>query len=122
MREVFRRIDGILRQLQAMAEVELRWWQEIEDLRQELLQPSAAFFNEYHLQEVKPWPNEETRFQKHALLIVKVAKLSEKIWGTSVTFFPCCRNIFCFSEAMFVVRSNVSHLAKLGNIEEACAR
>ncbi|XP_031557373.1 probable E3 ubiquitin-protein ligase HECTD4, partial [Actinia tenebrosa] len=53
MREVFRRIDGILRQLQAMAEVELRWSQEIEDLRQGLLQPSAAFFNEYHLQEVK---------------------------------------------------------------------
>lgn len=52
MRDVFRRLDGILRQLQAMAEVELRWSQEIDDIRQGLLQPSAAFFNEYHLQEV----------------------------------------------------------------------
>lgn len=70
MREVFRRIDGIMRQLQAMAEVELRWWQEIEDLRQELLQPSAAFFNEYHLQEVKSWVNEKTSFQIFVFLIV----------------------------------------------------
>jgi len=52
MRVVFRRLDGILRQLQAMAEIELRWSQEVEDIRNGLLQPSAGFFNEYHLQEV----------------------------------------------------------------------
>lgn len=52
MREVYRRIDGILRQLQAMAEAELRWSQEVDEIKQGWLQPSSAFFNEYHLQEV----------------------------------------------------------------------
>ena len=31
-------------------------------------------------------------------------------------FLPCCRNIFCFSEANVVAGNNVSRMAKLGNI------
>ena len=37
-------------------------------------------------------------------------------------FLPCCRNIFCFSEANVVAGNNVSRMAKLGNIGETCAR
>ena len=54
-REVFRRLDGLVRQLLAMAEAEQKWAHEVEDVQQGLLQPSAAFFNDYHLQEV--WSN-----------------------------------------------------------------
>ena len=54
MREVFVRLNGLIRQLQTMAEMEQKWAHELDDVREGVLQPSAAFFNEFHLQEV-PW-------------------------------------------------------------------
>ncbi|XP_048583049.1 probable E3 ubiquitin-protein ligase HECTD4 isoform X2 [Nematostella vectensis] len=53
MAEVFRRTDGLVRQLQSMVELELRWDQELRDVHQGELHPSMAFFNEHHLQEAK---------------------------------------------------------------------
>ena len=52
MREVFIRLNGLIRQLQTMAEMEQKWAHELDDVREATLQPSAAFFNEFHLQEV----------------------------------------------------------------------
>ena len=52
MREVYNRLNGLIRQLQTMAEMEQKWAHEIEDVRSGVLQPSAAFFNDFHLQEV----------------------------------------------------------------------
>ena len=52
MREVYNRLNGLVRQLQTMAEMEQKWAHELEDVRKGILQPSAAFFNEFHLQEV----------------------------------------------------------------------
>ena len=52
MSEVFIRLNGLIRQLQAMAEMELKWAHELDDVRGGILQPSAAFFNDFHLQEV----------------------------------------------------------------------
>lgn len=52
MREVYNRLNGLIRQLQAMAEMEQKWAHEMEDVRSGILQPSAAFFDEFHLQEV----------------------------------------------------------------------
>ena len=52
MTEVFTRLDGLIRQLQTMAEMEQKWAHELDDVRGGLLQPSAAFFNDFHLQEV----------------------------------------------------------------------
>ncbi|PFX11196.1 putative E3 ubiquitin-protein ligase HECTD4, partial [Stylophora pistillata] len=51
MREVYNRLNGLIRQLQTMAEMEQKWAHEIEDVRSGVLQPSAAFFNDFHLQE-----------------------------------------------------------------------
>lgn len=52
MREVFNRLNGLIRQLQTMAEMEQKWAHELSDVREGILQPSAAFFNDFHLQEV----------------------------------------------------------------------
>ena len=52
MQEAFRRLNALIRQLQAMADLEQQWSREVEDISLGGLQPSAAFFNEYHLQEV----------------------------------------------------------------------
>lgn len=61
----------------------------------------------------------------------KIAKLSgnigEKVLVTLFScigrkhemFLPNCSNIFCFSEATFVERSNILHVGKLGSIEVA---
>ena len=35
-----------------MAEMEQKWAHELDDVREGILQPSAAFFNDFHLQEV----------------------------------------------------------------------
>ena len=51
--EGFFKVDSLVRQLQAMAELEKKWWQELQDICKEHVQPSAAFFNDYHLQEVR---------------------------------------------------------------------
>lgn len=51
--EAFFRVDSLVRQLQAMAELEKKWWQELQDICKANVQPSAAFFNDYHLQEVR---------------------------------------------------------------------
>ncbi|XP_068681108.1 probable E3 ubiquitin-protein ligase HECTD4 isoform X3 [Montipora foliosa] len=53
MNEVFIRLNGLIRQLQTMAEMELKWAHELDEVRGEILQPSAAFFNDFHLQEAK---------------------------------------------------------------------
>lgn len=53
MKDVFSRLNGLIRQLQSMAEMEQKWAGELDDVRQGILQPSAAFFNDFHLQEVK---------------------------------------------------------------------
>ena len=50
--EAFFKVDALVRQLQAMAELEKKWWQDLMDICKENAQPSAAFFNDYHLQEV----------------------------------------------------------------------
>ena len=50
--ETFFKVDSLVRQLQAMAELEKKWWQDMMDICREGVQPSAAFFNDYHLQEV----------------------------------------------------------------------
>lgn len=52
MNEVFSRLNGLIRQLQTMAEMEQKWAHELDDVREGTLQPSAAFFNDFHLQEV----------------------------------------------------------------------
>ena len=52
MKEVFSRLNGLIRQLQTMAEMEQKWAHELNDVREGTLQPSAAFFNDFHLQEV----------------------------------------------------------------------
>lgn len=52
MRDVFTRLNGLIRQLQTMAEMETKWAHELDDVREDVLQPSAAFFNDFHLQEV----------------------------------------------------------------------
>lgn len=52
MREVFMRLNGLIRQLQTMAEMEQKWAHELDGVREGVLQPSAAFFNDFHLQEV----------------------------------------------------------------------
>ena len=52
MSEVFIRLNGLIRQLQTMAEMEKKWAHELDDVRGAVLQPSAAFFNDFHLQEV----------------------------------------------------------------------
>lgn len=52
MKEVFSRLNGLIRQLQTMAEMEQKWAHELDDVREGILQPSAAFFNDFHLQEV----------------------------------------------------------------------
>ncbi|XP_028400510.1 probable E3 ubiquitin-protein ligase HECTD4 [Dendronephthya gigantea] len=51
--ETFFKVDALVRQLQAMAELEKKWWQDLMDICKENAQPSAAFFNDYHLQEDK---------------------------------------------------------------------
>ena len=51
--EAFFKMDALVRQLQAMAELEKKWWQDLMDICKENVQPSAAFFNDYHLQEVR---------------------------------------------------------------------
>lgn len=53
MKDVFSRLNGLIRQLQSMAEMEQKWAGELDDVRQGILQPSAAFFNDFHLQEVQ---------------------------------------------------------------------
>ena len=50
--EAFFKVDSLVRQLQAMAELEKKWWHDLMDICKENVQPSAAFFNDYHLQEV----------------------------------------------------------------------
>lgn len=50
--ETFFKVDSLVRQLQAMAELEKKWWQDLMDICKDNVQPSAAFFNDYHLQEV----------------------------------------------------------------------
>ena len=50
--ETLFKVDSLVRQLQAMAELEKKWWQDLMDICKEGVQPSAAFFNDYHLQEV----------------------------------------------------------------------
>ena len=52
MKEVFNRLNGLIRQLQTMAEMEQKWAHELDDVQEGILQPSAAFFNDFHLQEV----------------------------------------------------------------------
>ena len=52
MKDVFNRLNGLIRQLQSMAEMEQKWAHELDDVREGILQPSAAFFNDFHLQEV----------------------------------------------------------------------
>ena len=52
MKDVFSRLNGLIRQLQSMAEMEQKWAHELDDVREGILQPSAAFFNDFHLQEV----------------------------------------------------------------------
>lgn len=54
MSEVFIRLNALIRQLQTMAEMEKKWAHELDDVRGAVLQPSAAFFNDFHLQEVIP--------------------------------------------------------------------
>lgn len=51
--EAFFRIDALVRQLQAMAELEKKWSQDLVDIHEGNLQPTATFFNDYHLQEDK---------------------------------------------------------------------
>lgn len=53
MKDVFSRLNGLIRQLQSMAEMEQKWAGELDDVREGTLQPSAAFFNDFHLQEVQ---------------------------------------------------------------------
>ena len=53
MQEAFRRLNTLIRQLQAMADLEQQWSREVEEIHLGRLQPSSAFFNEYHLQEVR---------------------------------------------------------------------
>ena len=53
MKDVFSRLNGLIRQLQSMAEMEQKWAHELDDAREGILQPSAAFFNDFHLQEVQ---------------------------------------------------------------------
>lgn len=55
MSEVFIRLNALIRQLQTMAEMEKKWAHELDDVRGAVLQPSAAFFNDFHLQEVFPY-------------------------------------------------------------------
>ena len=55
MSEVFIRLNALIRQLQTMAEMEKKWAHELDDVRGAILQPSAAFFNDFHLQEVFPY-------------------------------------------------------------------
>lgn len=50
--EVFKRIDALVRQLQSLAELEQRWHNEVNDLKQESSQ-FPPFFDDYHLQETK---------------------------------------------------------------------
>lgn len=52
MKDVFSRLNGLIRQLQTMAEMEQKWAHELNDVQEGVLQPSAAFFNDFHLQEV----------------------------------------------------------------------
>ncbi|KAL3856755.1 hypothetical protein ACJMK2_011476 [Sinanodonta woodiana] len=50
--EVYKKIDGLLRQLQALADLEQRWLNEVKDHRQGNVPPdSPPFFHDYHLQE-----------------------------------------------------------------------
>lgn len=53
MKDVFSRLNGLIRQLQSMAEMEQKWAGELDGVREGTLQPSAAFFNDFHLQEVQ---------------------------------------------------------------------
>ena len=53
MKDVFSRLNGLIRQLQSMADMEQKWAHELDDVREGILQPSAAFFNDFHLQEVR---------------------------------------------------------------------
>ena len=48
----FSRLDRLVRRRMAMAEAEQKWSRDVADVRRGELQPSAAFFNDYHLQEV----------------------------------------------------------------------
>lgn len=52
MKDVFSRLNGLIRQLQSMADMEQKWAHELNDVREGILQPSAAFFNDFHLTEV----------------------------------------------------------------------
>ena len=52
MQETFRRLNALIRQLQAVADLEQQWSRDVEEIRVGRLQTSSAFFNEYHLQEV----------------------------------------------------------------------
>ncbi|XP_077996372.1 putative E3 ubiquitin-protein ligase HECTD4 [Glandiceps talaboti] len=51
--EVYRRLDAIMRQIQALAELEQKWQQEVDDLRKGSLPLGIAFFADYHLQDTK---------------------------------------------------------------------
>ena len=51
--EAFFKVDSLVRRLQAMADLEKKWWHDLMDICKENVQPSAAFFNDYHLQEVR---------------------------------------------------------------------
>ncbi|ESO97623.1 hypothetical protein LOTGIDRAFT_228255 [Lottia gigantea] len=51
--EVFRRCDALIRQLQTLADLEQRWFNEVEEQRQEKNPAFTPYFQDYHLQELK---------------------------------------------------------------------
>ncbi|XP_013380029.1 probable E3 ubiquitin-protein ligase HECTD4 isoform X2 [Lingula anatina] len=53
MSELFKKIDSLARQLQSVSELEQKWEMEVEEIRQGLQKPEAAFFADYYLVESK---------------------------------------------------------------------
>ncbi|XP_055958013.1 probable E3 ubiquitin-protein ligase HECTD4 [Patella vulgata] len=51
--EVFRRFDALIRQLQTLADLEQRWFNEVEEHRQEKNPSFTPYFTDYHLHELK---------------------------------------------------------------------
>ncbi|XP_014675681.1 PREDICTED: LOW QUALITY PROTEIN: probable E3 ubiquitin-protein ligase HECTD4 [Priapulus caudatus] len=51
--DTYRKMDSLLRQLQTIAELEQRWQNEVNDIRQGMMPASMSFFAGYHLTENK---------------------------------------------------------------------
>ncbi|GAB6029828.1 putative E3 ubiquitin-protein ligase HTD4 [Chamberlinius hualienensis] len=49
----YRKLDALIRRLQALAELEQRWQSEVEDIRQGMMPANMAFFADYHFSESK---------------------------------------------------------------------